>query len=415
MIPCQPWLIFIPLTCPRYGDDNENLIRILYFYLAFNAIVHEGSKDTKSWLLVQCGEHWKGNRFTRPILFSVRLTKKDNGAYDELVEMIYQRTGVSRDKAELKLTSHVKTEDDTVTLSIISDDDVEFVIIHKEKGTPSYKSVSGSNNPLTSQASPRFTSACNDQATPASTTKHAIVDDTDSFERIATSERSDRSKTSDIEDESGDDDGGQRATEDGIEKRGVSGTPNSSSPSMNKRWTLSRSELYSIQAFRSLDMFEKPANQGPLYKGQMFKDKPTLKRVVGLYREVFGDPWESFQRLLAYFSVLEQSNPWNVTKIKTDSKNLFKYGFMAIGASIEEFNSIIKPIICIDATHLKAKTRGVFLVAVCKDGNEMIYHLALGLQTLNVQSRGLGFKETLYIDPISRPCEVSFGSAQWYI
>ncbi|KAK3198258.1 hypothetical protein Dsin_021673 [Dipteronia sinensis] len=92
-----------------------------------------GSKDTMTWLLVQCGEHWKGNRFTGPISFSVRLTKKYNGAYDELVETIYQRTGVSRDKAELKLTSHVKTEDDTVTLSIISDDDVEFMIIHKEK------------------------------------------------------------------------------------------------------------------------------------------------------------------------------------------------------------------------------------------------------------------------------------------
>ncbi|KAK3230107.1 hypothetical protein Dsin_001988 [Dipteronia sinensis] len=51
---------------------------------------------------------------------------------------------------------------------------------------------------------------------------------------------------------------------------------------------------------------------------------------------------------------------------------------MAIGASIEGVNSVIRPVICIDATHLKARTIGVLLVAVCKDRNEMIYPLAFG-------------------------------------
>ncbi|KAK3225438.1 hypothetical protein Dsin_005300 [Dipteronia sinensis] len=157
-----------------------------------------------------------------------------------MVETIYQRTWVSRDEAELKLTSLVKTEDDTVTLSIMSADEVEFVFIHKEK----------------------------------------VVDDNDSAERIDTSGRPDRSKTSDTEDEIGDDD--------------------------------------------------------------------------------------------------EQSNPGTVTKIKTHFKNQFKYGFMAIGASIEGFNSVIRPVICIDATHLKARTKGILLVVVCKEGNEMIYPLAFG-------------------------------------
>ena len=80
----------------------------------------------------------------------------------------------------------------------------------------------------------------------------------------------------------------------------------------------------------------------------------------------------------SFFNVLEQSNPGTITKIKTDSKNRLKYAFMAIGASIEGFNSIIRPVICIDATHLKARTRGVLLVAVCKDGNGMISPLAFG-------------------------------------
>ncbi|KAK2662007.1 hypothetical protein Ddye_000581 [Dipteronia dyeriana] len=100
-----------------------------------------GPKDTMSWLLVQCGEHWKGNRLTGHISFSLRLTKKDNGAYDELLERIYHLTWVSRDNVELKLTLHVKMGVDTVTLSIMSDDDVEFMVIHREKGDegPLYK------------------------------------------------------------------------------------------------------------------------------------------------------------------------------------------------------------------------------------------------------------------------------------
>ncbi|KAK3222040.1 hypothetical protein Dsin_009065 [Dipteronia sinensis] len=51
-----------------------------------------------------------------------------------------------------------------------------------------------------------FTSAANDQAMPASTTKHLVMDDNDS------------SESSDTEDESGDDDGGQRATEDALDQ-----------------------------------------------------------------------------------------------------------------------------------------------------------------------------------------------------
>ncbi|KAK3205430.1 hypothetical protein Dsin_019476 [Dipteronia sinensis] len=73
-----------------------------------------------------------------------------------------------------------------------------------------------------------------------------------------------------------------------------------------------------------------------------------------------------------------KSNPGTMTKIKTDSKNRFKYGFMAIGAIIEGFNYVIRSVIFIDATHLKARTRGVLIVTVCKDGKEMIYPLAFG-------------------------------------
>ncbi|KAK2641410.1 hypothetical protein Ddye_023173 [Dipteronia dyeriana] len=144
-----------------------------------------------------------------------------NGILPRTVKGLGKRTGVSRDKVEMKLNSHVKMEDDTVTLSVMSDDDVESVIIHKEKGS--------------------------DQAPPASTSKNAIVEDIDSSESIDTSGKYDNSKTNDTEDERGDDDDGKMEMEERIEERGVCGTPNSFSPSMNMRWTVSRSELYSIK------------------------------------------------------------------------------------------------------------------------------------------------------------------------
>ncbi|KAK2633771.1 hypothetical protein Ddye_028563 [Dipteronia dyeriana] len=46
--------------------------------------------------------------------------------------------------------------------------------------------------------------------------------------------------------------------------------------------------------------------------------------------------------------------------------------------SFESIDTFRRPIICIDATHLNARTRGILLVAVCKDGNEMIYPLTFG-------------------------------------
>ncbi|KAK3218623.1 hypothetical protein Dsin_012593 [Dipteronia sinensis] len=102
-----------------------------------------------------------------------------------------------------------------------------------------------------------------------------------------------------------------------------------------------------------------------------------------------------------------------MTKIKTNSKNRFKYGFMAIRASIEGFNSVMRPVIYIDSTHLKARTRGVLLVTVCKDGNKMIYPLAFWFVNSEcIESWTWFFKETPLTDPISRPCDVSFGSAQ---
>ena len=54
---------------------------------------------------------------------------------------------------------------------------------------------------------------------------------------------------------------------------------------------------------------------------------------------VYGEPLQSFQKLLSYLYMLEQTNPGTVTKIKTDSKNRFEYLFMSLGPSINGFFS----------------------------------------------------------------------------
>ncbi|KAK3230286.1 hypothetical protein Dsin_002167 [Dipteronia sinensis] len=239
---------------------------------------------------------------------------------------------------------------------------------------------------------------------------------------------------------------------DSEEEQRASGAPNGSVHSKTLRWKIPGSELYSIQLVRSKDIFEDQGDkgsQGPIHKGQIFKDKQTLKGALGLYvlqerfeykvrrlnhtrfaatcrkrdwelftrkiadpgctirlkditfklkdlhkinlsynkayrskdralHKTFGNPWESFKKLPAFFYMLEQSNPGTVTKFETDSQNQFTYGFKALGASILGFNTGIRPVIAIDATNLKAKTMGVLLFAVCKDGNEMIHPLAFG-------------------------------------
>ncbi|KAK0604755.1 hypothetical protein LWI29_019109 [Acer saccharum] len=65
-------------------------------------------------------------------------------------------------------------------------------------------------------------------------------------------------------------------------------------------------------------------------------------------------------------------------------------------------NDIIRPVIAIDATHLKSKTRGVLLVAVCKDGNEMIYPLSFGFANSECSKSWTWFLKQLH-DVILHP------------
>ena len=131
--------------------------------------------------------------------------------------------------------------------------------------TPFFPLMSGSNQPFGPVPSPGFTSAEKDQGTLASNTKHADaevkVDDYDS----SSSESSSDESSSD----------GQPSTD--CREVQTNGAPKSSTPSTTTRWTIPGSELYSIQPIRSKELFQDNGDFSEIYKGQIFKDKKTLK------------------------------------------------------------------------------------------------------------------------------------------
>ncbi|KAK3205204.1 hypothetical protein Dsin_019250 [Dipteronia sinensis] len=222
--------------------------------------------------------------------------------------------------------------------------------------------------------SPGFTTAENVEGTPASTNKLAedVVDDSDS------------SETSDTDDQ-----------------------------------TCSNGEASTCgKEASTYDLFE---DNGHL--GQMFKDKKTLKEDLGMHaltqRFEYNVRRSNHTRFVAtckkrdcqwVFRAGKSRNGtyWHVMSVDNkhtygDNGNynvdfhrvschvigeLFSRIFADTGRNLRPkdiicdigistgFNTVIRPVITVDATHLKSKTMCVLLVAVYKDGNEMIYPLA---------------------------------------
>ncbi|KAL5538149.1 hypothetical protein UlMin_046275 [Ulmus minor] len=77
-------------------------------------------------------------------------------------------------------------------------------------------------------------------------------------------------------------------------------------------------------------------------------------------------PEQSYKLLPGYLHMLMDTNLG------------FQYLFIAFAASIHGF-SYCRPVISIDATHLKGKYRGVLFTAVCHDANQQIFPLAFGV------------------------------------
>ncbi|XP_021833424.1 uncharacterized protein LOC110773230 [Prunus avium] len=99
-----------------------------------------------------------------------------------------------------------------------------------------------------------------------------------------------------------------------------------------------------------------------------------------------GSAEETYYILAAYCYELERMNPGTKTHIQTDENNHFVYFFMAVGACIRGFRSSMRPVITVDATHLKSKYKGVMFVANAFDGNRNLYPLAFGIGDLETDA-----------------------------
>ena len=67
--------------------------------------------------------------------------------------------------------------------------------------------------------------------------------------------------------------------------------------------------------------------------------------------------------------MLVERNPGFVVNLDMSNGNKFQYLFITFAASIQGF-SYCRPVISINATHLKSKYIGVLFTAVCHDANQ---------------------------------------------
>ncbi|GJY35855.1 transposase, MuDR, MULE transposase domain protein [Tanacetum coccineum] len=104
---------------------------------------------------------------------------------------------------------------------------------------------------------------------------------------------------------------------------------------------------------------------------------------VSLYplftQQIRGSPYESFEMLPYYCYNLERKNEGAITRIKTDEKGVFEMLFIALGASIRTFVNYLRPLLIIDAAHLKGQYKGTNLIAVGMDENNQIVPIAFGI------------------------------------
>ncbi|XP_022871448.1 protein FAR1-RELATED SEQUENCE 5-like [Olea europaea var. sylvestris] len=91
-----------------------------------------------------------------------------------------------------------------------------------------------------------------------------------------------------------------------------------------------------------------------------------------------GDPTDLFNKIPAFFSVLQQTNPGSVTSLEIDGHNRFKYCFMALGASIRGWKHC-RPVVVVDDTYLNGHYGGTLFTACTQDANNSIYVLAFGI------------------------------------
>ncbi|KAK2640693.1 hypothetical protein Ddye_028488 [Dipteronia dyeriana] len=125
---------------PRLPEPSDVLHAVysrnptLYFqFVTGSPLGHSDSPKRdmgKIGLVVNYDGHWDGAHFMVSSPFAICVTTQVK--HDQLLENIYQRAGVNRDRFELKLSTMANTKTGKKILHIMYDGDVEFVLINAE-------------------------------------------------------------------------------------------------------------------------------------------------------------------------------------------------------------------------------------------------------------------------------------------
>ncbi|KAK4279793.1 hypothetical protein QN277_011510 [Acacia crassicarpa] len=114
----------------------------------------------------------------------------------------------------------------------------------------------------------------------------------------------------------------------------------------------------------------------------VFKCKRAKKLIMDEMEGSFRDEFANFK---AYYNELKLSNPGSDVCMEVSQEDLehgrriFKRMYVYFNASKVGWKEGYQPLIGVDRTFLKGKTRGILLTAMGVDGNDSLYPLGLGL------------------------------------
>ncbi|KAK4253629.1 hypothetical protein QN277_010277 [Acacia crassicarpa] len=145
------------------------------------------------------------------------------------------------------------------------------------------------------------------------------------------------------------------------------------------------------------EYFKQKVQGDPKFKAKDMKNEAQrdLKVNVSVYKckrakklimdEMEGGFRDEFANLEAYCNELRLSNPGSDVCVEVSREGLehgrriFKRMYVSFNALKVGWKGACRPLIGVDGTFLKGKTRGILLMAVGVDGNDSLYPVALGL------------------------------------
>nr|GEV42196.1 transposase, MuDR, MULE transposase domain protein [Tanacetum cinerariifolium] len=111
----------------------------------------------------------------------------------------------------------------------------------------------------------------------------------------------------------------------------------------------------------------------------VYMSKPMISKQYSQQSEVKkGKNFDNKEDLMLAVRLIAL-NDGKVTRIKTDKNGVFEMLFIAICTSIRLFRNYLRPVLMIDAAHLKGLYKGTDLVDVAMDGNNQIVPIAFGI------------------------------------